>query len=191
MQELFAVIQKFGNLPQERLDELASKATLIHIPQGDFFCKVGQICHQVGFVQEGIFRVYSINEEEQEMTRLFISSNHFIMDVGSYALQTPAVEYRQALTNTRLLVWNRADLDKFREETAGWHMITSHMRYSVLLANAHERTEMLNDDALTRYKKFVERYPHLMAQVPLRYIANYLGIAPQSLSRIRQQLSKT
>jgi hypothetical protein len=125
------------------------------------------------------------------MTRLFLSPNDFIMDVDSYALQTPAIEYRQALTNTRLITWNRADLDKFREETSGWLMIASNIRNSVLLANARERTEMLSDDAVTRYQKFVRRYPHLIAQIPLRYVANYLGIAPQSLSRIRQQLSKT
>jgi hypothetical protein len=64
------------------------------------------------------------------------------------------------------------------------------MTQKILLDNALERTEMFNDDASTRYRKFMERYPEDLARIPLRHLANYLGIAPQSLSRIRQQMGK-
>jgi FixJ family two-component response regulator len=58
-----------------------------------------------------------------------------------------------------------------------------------VLSISVERAEMFNDDATTRYQKFAQRYPQALENVPLRHIANYLGIAPQSLSRIRHNLA--
>jgi hypothetical protein len=76
-------------------------------------------------------------------------------------------------------------------EIPGWYFFTIKMIEMIIYRLCIERAEMSNNDATTRYIKFAERYPNTISRVPLRYIANYLGITPQSLSRIRHQLSNT
>jgi hypothetical protein len=138
-------------------------------------------------VKEGVARVFIHGADGQEVIRAFVSERNFMVDIHSYHNQSPSIEYWEVLADMEMFYWERPDLEYMRENIAAWHKVTVNMAQKILLDAALERTEMFNDDATTRYQKFVQRYPHVVQRVPLRHIANYLGIAPQSLSRIRQQ----
>lgn len=149
------------------------------------------VCRQVGFVVSGVFRVFVFNEEGREIIRGFPSESNFMLDLESYHQQTKATEYWEAMTDIEYIYWERADIQRMEQELGCWNAILVPMMQHILFSASHERSEMFADDATTRYRKFSARYPHIIARVPLRHIANYLGIAPQSLSRIRQQLAKS
>jgi CRP-like cAMP-binding protein len=188
MEEFFAFVRVFGEVPPQDLDIVRARCQRMRLPQGDFFLRPGQVCHRIGFVLEGVTRVFTHGEEGQEVIRAFVSERNFMVDIHSYHNQTPTVEHWEVLADVEMLYWDRPDLEYMRENIGSWHKVTVNMAQKILLDATLERTEMFNDDATTRYQKFVQRYPHIVQRVPLRYIANYLGIAPQSLSRIRQQL---
>jgi CRP-like cAMP-binding protein len=188
MEPFFAYIRQFGKVPEEDALILSKYAKCCTYRAGEFFLKPGQVSHRVGFVLEGVFRVYVMGEKDKEITRVFPIEDCFVVDLSSYNGQTPSIEYWEALSAIEMVYWERADINRMEVEVSCWHQILIPMMQHILVSAAHERNEMFSDDASTRYAKFLARYPSIVQRVPLRYIANYLGIAPQSLSRIRQQL---
>ncbi len=190
MDDFFSLVRRYGDAPDHELKAVAEKSYIVSMRQGEFFLRAGQVCHRVGLVLEGVFRTYVIDENGREVTRLLLSESNLVADLHSYRRQVPSLEYSEALTGVRLMVWDRPDLDMLERTIPSWHPVTANMAQQVLLGGMMERTEMLSDDAATRYRKFMERYPRDLARIPLRYLASYLGIAPQSLSRIRQQIGK-
>ena len=156
--------------------------------QGSHFLSAGQISHRAGYIQEGVVRIFNISENGHERTLGFASEGDFIIDIESYRNRTPSLRNWGALTEVKMLCWDRGEMKYIGESMPEWKPLLSDLVQTVLYNRTLELFEMLEDNATTRYKKFTERYPHVLSRVPLRYVANYLGIAPQSLSRIRQQL---
>jgi CRP-like cAMP-binding protein len=155
---------------------------------GEFLLRPGQICKHVGFLYSGVTRSYVIDAEQNELIRGFQTSGSFITDLDSLLLQRPSIEYWEFLSDSEVFLWDQNSIDFFEKNIQNWVAIHAKLTHFILLNHALERTEMFNDDATTRYQKFVARYPDVVRVAPQRMIANYLGIAPQSLSRIRNQL---
>lgn len=189
-ERFFSLVRRFGVLSDADLELVVSRSRIVQMSAGEFFLKPGQICHCVGFVLEGVFRIFTVNENGDESIRGFPAEKSFASDINSFYRRVPTVEHWEALTDVQMMLWEREDLEYLEQKLAVWYPVTGNITQRILLKNAMERTEMFSDDASTRYRKFVEKYPGIIARVPLRYIAIYLGIAPQSLSRIRQQVGK-
>lgn len=190
MESFLAFLNRFGVVPPQDALVLQGYARIGTLQAGDFFLKPGQICRQVGFVTEGVFRVYVQYDDGKEITRGFPAEGNFMIDLESFNNQKPSIEYWEAMSVVTYIYWDLQDILRMEHELSCWHAILIPMSQHILLSESHERTEMFNDDATLRYSKFLARYPRVVARVPLRYIANFLGIAPQSLSRIRQRIGK-
>jgi|688.fasta_scaffold603234_1 CRP-like cAMP-binding protein len=159
---------------------------------GERFPREGEQENQAAFIVNGVFRVYAIDSDGKEATIRFPAEGDFTLFVNDYKQLNPNAEYYwEALTDATLLTWTERDIEMLVREIPGWYFFTIKMIEMIIYRLCIERAEMSNNDATTRYIKFAERYPNTISRVPLRYIANYLGITPQSLSRIRHQLSNT
>lgn len=189
--QLAPIARHFDASMLDYLDEIAQHTTPLEFKAGELFPKIGNEDHQVAYVVEGVFRVYSIDPQGKENTIRLPAEGDFTMYLEEYKLFSPHLDYRwEAVTDAMMLTWDRADLDYLVKKIPNWYFLTLKILQTMVLRLAIERGEMFNDDATTRYKKFAERYPHVISRVPLRLVASYLGIAPQSLSRIRHQMPK-
>lgn len=174
------------------LPVIAAHTTPLLCKAGDRFPNQEHPEKLAAFVVDGVFRVYSLDNSGKESTIRFAAEGEFTYFADDYKELNPnAAYYWEAMTDVTLLTWKDKDLDALVREIPGWYMFTLKITEIIIYRLLIERAEMFNDDATTRYLKFAERYPSTIARVPLRYIANYLGIAPQSLSRIRHQLSNS
>ncbi|MBL7807146.1 MAG: Crp/Fnr family transcriptional regulator [Saprospiraceae bacterium] len=174
------------------LDVIAAHTRSLDCKAGERFPREGERENQAAFIVEGVFRVYSVDAEGKESTIRFPAEGEFTLFVEDYKELNPEAEYYwEAMTDATLLTWRESDLEVLVREIPGWYFFTIKMMEMIVYRLFIERAEMFNDDATTRYTKFAERYPNTISRIPLRYIANYLGIAPQSLSRIRHQLSNS
>lgn len=191
MESLLKFVQRFGVVSPHDESVLRHYAKRSNLHAGEYFLHPGQICHKVGFITKGVFRVYVHTEEGKVITRGFPSEGNFMVDLESFYNEKPTNEFWEAITDLEFLYWERTDITRMESEIGSWQTILIPMTQHILVKESHERTEMFNDDASTRYSKFLARYPHIVSRVPLRFIANFLGIAPQSLSRIRQKFSKS
>lgn len=173
------------------LNLIAEHTVPLQLKAGEKFPKVGYEDNQVAYVAEGVFRVYSTDVSGREMTIRLPAEGDFTMFLEDYKLLNPHIDYAwEAVTDSTILTWGKKDLEFLALNIPSWNFLTLKITQTIILRLYVERGEMFNDNATVRYLKFSERHPTLIERVPLRHIASYLGIAPQSLSRIRQQVAK-
>jgi CRP-like cAMP-binding protein len=186
MERLAPVAQHFEPSLLEHLDIIAEHTIPVSLKAGECFPKIGYEEYQTALIIEGAFRIYSVDERGKENTIRLSAEGEFTVFLEDYKKLNPHIEYRwEAVTDATLLTWSLEGMELLARTVPRWYTITIKIIHSIILQLAVERGEMFNDDATTRYLKFDQRYPHISARVPLRHIASYLGIAPQSLSRIR------
>lgn len=129
---------------------------------------------------------YDVNEEEQ--TTFLCSQSGFITSFSSFVNQTKATESVECITECELLKISHIDARKLVEKSEFFkNLFLSIFEKSISLSSLRANDlAMLN--AEQRYQKMMDHHPHFIKNIPLQYIASYLGIKPQSLSRIRKRI---
>ena len=188
MEPLIDYILQFGNLNRQQTELIMSKAKMLELHKDGYFSEAGKIPRQVGFLLEGVVRFCYYNNKGQEITHHFIDEDNFVSDQQKFEAQVVASEYIQAVTDCKLLVFSKKNWDDIGNTIVGWDAITGLILKNCLLKTIERRSPLVSEDATTRYLSFIENFPNLMNRVPLSYIASYLGITQQSLSRIRKNI---
>lgn len=186
MKELFDFILKFGNLNQQQVDFISSKAIEINIRKEEYFSEAGKISKQIGFVVEGILRVCYYNNKSEEITKYFIEENNLVVDLESFDNQISSSSYVQAVTDCKMIIFERKDWLDFLQTIVGFDAIVHKIISRALILKVERRSPLVSEDATTRYLKFLEIYPTAVNRIPLSYVASYLGVTQSSLSRIRK-----
>ncbi len=189
MQQLIELLLQYSHLTEQQIELIGSKTETRKLKVGDYFSEAGKTANEVGFVIQGIFRVCYYSKDGNEITRYFIDENNFLVDLNSYTYQIPSSEYIQAVTDVELVVFKRKDLNDIANTIIGWDRITNQITTKAFLDKVSRISPMLAEDATTRYTNFLEQFPKLALRIPLSYLASYLGITQQSLSRIRKGIS--
>ena len=188
MEKLIEYILNFGDLNQQQIDFIKSKVTYLELKKDVYFSEAGKFPNYIGFVLEGIFRFYYYNNKGEEITYYFISEDSFISDQKKFDTQTAATDYIQAVTDCKILVFSKKDWDDILKTIADWDKISARIVQKCFMDAMDRRSPLVSEAATTRYLSFIEKYPMLINRIPLSYIASYLGITQQSLSRIRKNI---
>lgn len=158
--------------------------------KGEYYNERQQICKNLGFIIDGTFRSYIIEERNGEEKNVFLySSDQFVVSFKSFINQSPCDYHTQALTDSTILYINIIDLLALYQKSHAWE------RFGRLLAQeafniAMERSEsFLFKTPEERYLDLMKQHPSILNNVPLYHISSYLGIQGPSLSRIRKRLS--
>ena len=188
MGEFIEYILQFGNLNQQQIDLITSKAAIVELRKDDYYWEAGKMVKQVGFLTEGVIRVYYYNNKGDEITRYFIDENHLILSGHSIDEAYTPSEYLSAVVDCKMIVFSKQDWKEISETIIGWDMILQKITTKYHREKIERRSELVSQDATTRYLEFIEKFPALANRVPLSYIASYLGITQSSLSRIRKNI---
>lgn len=189
MKELFDYILKFGNLNQQQIDFISSKATELTLTKDEYFSEAGKIARRVGFVVEGILRICYYNNKSEEITKYFIEENNLVVDLESFDNEICSSAYVQAVTDCKLIVFSKKDWLELLQTIVGWDAVVHKIILKAMIQKVERRSPLVSEDATTRYLKFLEIYPTVVNRIPLSYIASYLGVTQSSLSRIRKNIS--
>lgn len=160
------------------------------IRKRQFFLQEGDVCKYLGFVSKGCLRSYSVNDKGEEHIIQFAVEDWWISDLKSFSTNQPATYNIDALEDSELLL-----IDKSSYEKLCLAVPKLEHYYRVLLENSNSAamtriSDLISIPAEERYLKFLELYPTIVQRVSQNQIASYLGITPQSLSRIRKELSE-
>lgn len=140
------------------------------------------------FIQTGIIRAFRLIDGE-DFTYFFFSTNDFAVDFQSYLTDTPSPLFFETLTATAYIEYDRKDIYELYDKYPKFLKIGKAMAEGAYLSAADRLKQHQTDDLKTRYLKLVSKNPDLFQNVPQHYIASYLGVKPQSLSRIRAEIS--
>ncbi|NER14373.1 cyclic nucleotide-binding domain-containing protein [Leptobacterium flavescens] len=182
--------RKIVDFSEEEFHALYQLIEIKKYKKGEFFATPSKVCHHVGFLLSGIFRVYHLGQDK-EITDYFNTTerNPLISSFSSFLTQTPGNDYVEAIEDSEIIMISGSNLQKLYDR------FKSFERFGRILAEknyvlALERIESLQYHSATqRYESFLQLYPQLINRIPNYYIASYLGVTPESLSRIRKSLS--
>lgn len=158
--------------------------------KGESYNNINQVCKQLGFVLNGVFRTYHLDDEDGEEKNLFFySANQIVVSFASFINQMPCHYYTQAMVDSKVIYINYEHLSHLYKTSHEWE------HFGRILAEqasniAFDRTEsLLFQSAEQRYLNFQSQHPHLINEIPLYHISSYLGIQGPSLSRIRKKIA--
>lgn len=176
-------------LESNEIEFLKSAFKEFHLKKGDFFLKAGDLNNKLGFIQKGLIR-YFVYKNEEESTLEFSKAGEFIAEYQSLVQKSKSIQSIQAIEDTTLLIMSGDDLQNlytgFKNGDRIGRLVIEH-RFNVLV-NQLISIYMHNPDQ--RYLHFIKTYPELIQRVPQYHIASYVGVKPQSLSRIRKRFTQ-
>jgi len=188
MEKMINYLLQFGSLNDHQVALIGKHATELLLHEGDYFSEAGKVANRVGFILEGVIRVSYYNKDGEDVTRYFIDEDNFVVDLNSFGNRIPSSEYVQAVTKCKLLVFSKKSWEDLSLTIVGWDAIVAKITSKGLLQKIERISPLIAEDAATRYRTFLERYPGIANRVALAFIASYLGITPSSLSRIRRNI---
>jgi len=164
--------------------------SVMNVEAGGYFLRQGKICRQIAFIKEGLFRIFYINDGK-EVTNCFCKEHSLTCSYSSLITQTESQCAIQAIEDSKLLVLSFDSLQKLYEKDLFWQQVGRMAAESEFItAECHNR--FLKDlSATDRYVQILENENDLLQRVPLRYLATYLQVAPETLSRIRKNIGRT
>lgn len=166
----------------------SSKLIRKELPKKHLLLKTGQTEKYLSFVENGIIRFY-IPKEENDLTFTFIFDNGFVSAYDSFLTRQPSTYNVETLTQT--IIWQLSfdDLQIIYNETEIGSTIGRKSAEDLFLKKSKRELSLLTQTAEQRYLNLFTEQPHLLQFIPLKYIASYIGITPQALSRIRKRIS--
>jgi len=177
----------------EMSEEDFSLGTNLLIPKKlrrrQYLLQAGDVCRWIAFVSRGCLRQYALDDQGKEHIYTFAIEGGWITDAASYHAHEPSTSNIDALEDSELLLIDRATHEKLSALVPQWGLF-----FKRELENAYKDalirvSEFVSLSAEDRYMRFLTKYPDLFQRIPLHQIASYLGMTPQSLSRIRRELA--
>lgn len=187
MEKMIEYMLQFGNLSKQEIEIVISKAEILKLKKDEYFSEAGKIPNQVGFVVEGVMLGSYYNNKGEEITRCFINENNLICDYVNFESNTSSSEYLKAITDCDLIVFSKQNWYDLSLNVINWESIKNKM-VQLCMYQKSRKAPVISQDASTRYLEFMHNFPSLINRVSLSYIASYLGVTQQSLSRIRKNI---
>jgi CRP-like cAMP-binding protein len=187
MNTLIQVIKSLIPLSIDDENELKLLFTPLSLKSGDYFLETGKICRYVGFIEKGLLR-YFINDDGSEKTIYFSKENEFVCNYQSLIPRKASDTSIQALEDSVLHVISYENLQEMYSNIKGGERFGRLAIEQVFISGMVQMKSLYKDPPALRYQQFLDFYPELVQRIPQYYIASYVGIEPQSLSRIRKRL---
>lgn len=165
----------------------SSKLIRQEFPKKTLLLKAGQTENYLSFIERGIIRFF-IPKEDTDFTLSFSFANAFVSAYDSFLTQAPSNYHVETLTETVLWRLTYQDLQAIYAETEIGNTIGRNASEGLYLENFRREISLLTETAEQRYLKLFSERPELIEKIPLKYIASYIGITPQALSRIRRRI---
>lgn len=186
MRVLFNIERLINPSPIEKaeLEKVLHARTL---KKNELFLKEGDICESIAFVEKGSVRDY-YQTEDREVCKDFIFENGVIGSFASFFSQVPSALYIEALEETQILELFYSDVTYLLNNFQSWRKLGQIIAQEQFVKAEKREAALLKDLPEVRFRALIEEHPKIFKRVPLTYIASYLGITRETLSRYRNKL---
>lgn len=146
-------------------------------------------CQHILFVEKGLLKQYTIDDKGKEHILYFAPEGWFVVDRESVYFNEPSVYFIQALEPTRIAFIDDHFIKKLEQKNPKFRDFNNKMLQNQIRVLQQRVIMLMSQTAEERYQQFVKTYPDILLRVPQLMIAWYLGITPESLSRVRKELA--
>ena len=184
MSSLIQYINGISPLDKEACDDLLKDFKIKTFNKHDFLLRSGEVCKYFYFVEDGLVKSFSDNNDK-EFIMAFFQENMMFTELNSYLAQRPSKYMLMTLERTTVKYIHKDSIERLCNRH---HCIETLVRKLFTITSVcfmKRISEMLEENAKERYSKFISDYPDLLQRISLGDLANYLGITQVSLSRIR------
>ena len=187
---LLDTIRQIINLDKEAEASITTSFKELKIKKGDHFLKEGEPNLLLGFIVNGLVRIYITKKAEEQSCIDFSKEGEFITVYESFLQKGISTQSIQAIEDTSLLVINNNDLQNLYQNIPNGDKLGRIVIEKRFIELAKQLYSIYLHNSEQRYLHFVKTYPDLLQRIPQYYIASFVGVKPQSLSRIRKRLAK-
>ena len=157
------------------------------LKKGEFWVKEGEFNSDILFVNKGMLRSYFVKEEVEKTFDLVIE-NQIVTASECYSSGLPSTDCIQAVEDTHLSIISKDSLEILYSKSSKWERVGRIIFESYTLEQEIRIRSFIAETAQERYERLATEQPELMQRTPQIYLANFLGITPQSLSRLRRKI---
>jgi CRP-like cAMP-binding protein len=180
-------LQRISPLHDNEIEIFLAKRQTQYLTKGDYLVKEGQVCKSLYFLHSGVLSLLLLKDGEEHV-KDFSLSGKFITAYTSFTKRTASEIFIRAEQDCELSLWDGDYVQKLIQENHHWTLFAKTIADYLFQRKEHKEIAMILDTAEERYLRLIQEFPAVFQQVPQYLIASYLGIKPQSLSRIRKML---
>lgn len=188
-QNLEQVIRNYTSISENDLKFAVSLFHPITLKKGQLLLDVGQRCQHVAFVKSGMLRICYPNDKGEDTTCYFALPEEFVTSYSSFTTGKPSTEKIEAILPTESYLISKKDLDMLYQKIPTTQALGRKSAENVAIFMEKRLGLFQNHSADERYAYLMEHSPVLIQTVPLQYLASFLGITPQHLSRLRKKMA--
>lgn len=181
-------INRIIKLTAEDKIEIESKFVSQSYSAGDYIEKDGEYCNHIYFVAKGRLRIFYLDKEGNEISCFFANENDFVSSYTSFLTNTPSKQNIQAIEGCTLLSISKTELDKLSESIPKFHQFRRIIAENLFITMERRIAMLQSQSAQEAYENMISENAEMILNIPQQYLASFLGITPQHLSRIRKKI---
>jgi len=188
---LCKAISFFTDPPDAELQKVYDSVFPVKIKKNEYLLVAGEIPNRMYINISGLLRLFYIDYNGSEVIKHFCIENTCAISYSAFLLRKESNIYIQALEDTSLLAIEHETYQKLIDGHPCWQRAAQKFAELLFLLKEKKEAAFLLYDAQERYTHFLKDYPNLESRIPQYYVASYIGITPESLSRIRSNFPKS
>ncbi|GAB4408233.1 MAG: Crp/Fnr family transcriptional regulator [Microscillaceae bacterium] len=177
-------LNTFINLTPSQTQEFVKFLKPEKYKRGEIVHRAGEICHKTYYIQSGILR-HTFREGKRKGTVWFVFENEITTDFNSFIHQAPAKYSLIAVTEVELLSFTYADLHHLYTIDPAFERMSRHFTEYHLIRFIRRAHDLLFKSAQEKYNDFLKQHPGALQNIPLKQIAEFIGVSSETLSRVR------
>lgn len=178
------------NINDKDMDAVLGHCQVKEVKKDAFLLRQNERCKNTFFVESGLLRQYAVDSKGKEHTISFAPENWLVSDRESLYFDKPSAYSIQALEDTKVIIMNESFMELLAEKIPSFVEFNNKLLHNHIRHLQERIKQLLSATAQERYVDFIEMYPDIIQRVSQTMIASYLGITPESLSRVRKELAK-
>ena len=176
-------------LTDEEQEFIKNYLTVKKLRRRQYLMQEGDICKMVAFIEKGALRLYRVNEDGTEHIVSFAMEGSFITDLFSFLTSEPSTYNIDAIEDSELVLITKSASDELRKLSSKYQELIFQETSEAYIQLARRITSTISLGLDERYIDLITHYPDIIYRVPQHMIASYMGLTPETLSRIRKRIS--